>query len=192
MTLWTPQSSWDRGLERWTAVRRLEDERLPWHEVNQADASLIHLGPDEDATLTEVLRVHPAVVVLHEVPSGVVDLERALGVIVFAEEEFRALRARQRWPVLLAPLPWEADGELSHALSDYKGHAETLLAFADESRLFCRRLTAEDLAARAAREMSLWTADPASAAELPRAAREIHALAAGRPQAVPARRPRAA
>jgi hypothetical protein len=177
VSVWTPQLSWDRGLERWAEVHCFHPDRLPWAELNLADATLFHLGCDTTTPqLLEVLARHPGIAVLHDDAGSLP--ERALAAVVFSEETFRGFKPCGR-PLLLSPLPW-ADGEagLSHALSDYKGHAETLLSFADESRRFCLRLTAEELALRAAREMSLWTADATTAAELPRAALEIHKLAA--------------
>src|SRR5262249_11447370 len=100
-----------------------------------------------------------------------------LGVMVHDRETFAELRVRGRWPLLLAPTPWaEDDVGPSHALAAYKDHVESLLTFADESRWFCLRWVAEELADRAAKEMRLWSATADGAAELPRTVQEIVTL----------------
>jgi hypothetical protein len=193
--LWTHQAQWDRALERWAEVQEFRPEEVPWEELNQGDATLYHFGSDPaaNALLSGVLQCHPGIVFWHDGCGSCEALDRALGVIVSSPETFRTLKERQRWPLLLAPLPWaEPDSGLSHALSDYKSHAEMLLTFADEARWFCQRLTAHDLSLKVAREMKLWTLDAGLAAELPRAAREIHILTNPRTPAVADKKARAA
>jgi hypothetical protein len=193
--LWTHQAHWDRGLDRWAVVRSYEPERPPWDELNQADATLYHLGSDPvgDAVRCALSRCHPGIVFLHDDAGRFEGLDRALGVIVSCAETFRALKETQRWPLLLAVLPWmENDSGLSHALNEYKNHAEMLLTFADEARWFCQRLTAQDLAVKAAREMRLWTTAPDLAPELPGTARAIHTLTTPRGPSVAEKSPRAA
>jgi hypothetical protein len=182
VVLWTPQSQYDRHLERWARVRCYLPGELPWDELNQADATLFHLGPEHAAnvSLLDVFRLHPGIAVLHDGADLPEPRARVLGVIATCAATFRLVKEMGRWPVLLAPPPWPGgDRGLSHALTDYRSYAEMLLTFADESRRFCHRLTAEELAVKAGRELSLWTAD-AAMADVTRAAREILTLI-GRP-----------
>jgi hypothetical protein len=188
--LWTPQPLWDRGLERWAEVQSFHAEPLPWPEINQADAALYHLDESEgEPALIDVLNQHAGLIMTYAGPRPNL-WERCLGVIVHDRETFTDLKAQNRWPLLLLPPPWD-DGT-AHALTAYKDHVESLLTFADESRRFSLRLTAEELARNAAREMRIWTADADRAPELPRAVQEIIALTSRPPVVSTDRKPRAA
>jgi hypothetical protein len=192
VTVWTTQPHWDRGLERWATVCHWDANLPVWQELNQADATLYHIDTSPvGLSLDAIGEHHPGIAVLHE--DSAIHRVKPLGVVVFTAEQFRTLKEWRRWPLLLAPLPWAVNElEGSHALSDYKSHAETLLTFADETRLFCQRLTAEELAHRTAEEMSHWTNAGCASPELERTVRCIVEVTGSAQSARPIRQPRAA
>lgn len=69
VTLWTEQEAWDRSLEELVAVRPYRQEQLPWSELNRADATLYHIGNNADfhSAIWQTSRLHPGIVVLHDV-----------------------------------------------------------------------------------------------------------------------------
>jgi SAM-dependent methyltransferase/glycosyltransferase involved in cell wall biosynthesis len=66
--LWTDQTEWDPGLERYAEVRHYQLEQLNWVELNRGDMSIFHIGNDRlfHAAIWQVSRRHPGVIVLHD------------------------------------------------------------------------------------------------------------------------------
>lgn len=147
VTVWTEQSVWDRTLERYAAVQCLDRDAVPWAEVNDADATVYHLGAGAgpDAGAAALSGLHPGIVVLHgEAEPGTLDA--ALAVVVQDREQFDRLRREDRWPVVYAPA----------------GDAEVLLRLAAEAGALSGELLARDLVRQAAAEVGVWM-DAASA-----------------------------
>src|SRR4051794_27128016 len=44
VTLWTDQQEWDPCLSEWAAVRRYDVEQMNWHEINEAELCVYHIG----------------------------------------------------------------------------------------------------------------------------------------------------
>jgi glycosyltransferase involved in cell wall biosynthesis len=68
VTLWTEQREWDRSLEDQATVRSFRLERMPWSELNRADACIYQIGnnPLFHGAIWQVSRLHAGVVVLHD------------------------------------------------------------------------------------------------------------------------------
>ena len=68
VTLWTEQREWDRSLEDQATVRSFRLERMPWSEINRADACIYQIGnnPLFHGAIWQVSRLHAGVVVLHD------------------------------------------------------------------------------------------------------------------------------
>lgn len=68
VTVWTDQAVWERSVEHHAGVRRYAADRLPWAELNRADATVYHLGNDArfHASILAVSGQHPGLVVLHD------------------------------------------------------------------------------------------------------------------------------
>ena len=68
LTLWTDQSSWDSGLEKVAKVRRYDPHRLSWLDLNYAGATFYNIGNNHlfHASIWQVSRQHPGIVVLHD------------------------------------------------------------------------------------------------------------------------------
>ena len=71
LTLWTDQSSWalnDRRLENYATVRTYDPRRISWPELHRADATFYNIGNNHlyHASIWEVSRRHPGIVVLHD------------------------------------------------------------------------------------------------------------------------------
>jgi glycosyltransferase involved in cell wall biosynthesis len=68
VTLWTDQHDWDRTLEKQVEVRSFRIGRIPWAELNRADASFYQIGnnPLFHGAIWQVSRLHAGVVVLHD------------------------------------------------------------------------------------------------------------------------------
>jgi glycosyltransferase involved in cell wall biosynthesis len=68
VTLWTDQSEWDHGVEQYAEVRRFRLSRMPWVDLNRANASFYHIGnnPHFHGPIWQISRLHPGVVVLHD------------------------------------------------------------------------------------------------------------------------------
>jgi glycosyltransferase involved in cell wall biosynthesis len=68
LTLWTDQSSWDRSLENFANVRRYDPRRISWPDLNHADVTFYNIGNNHlfHASIWQVSRRHPGIVVLHD------------------------------------------------------------------------------------------------------------------------------
>lgn len=68
VTLWTDQHAWDKTLEEQVAVRSFRLDRMPWAELNRADACFYQIGnnPLFHGSIWQVSRLHAGVVVLHD------------------------------------------------------------------------------------------------------------------------------
>jgi glycosyltransferase involved in cell wall biosynthesis len=68
VTLWTDQDKWDTGVEDYAAVRHYRLDRMPWVDLNRADANLYQIGnnPLFHGAIWQVSRLHAGVVVLHD------------------------------------------------------------------------------------------------------------------------------
>ncbi len=68
VTLWTDQDKWDRGVEQYAEVRPYRLNRVPWVDLNRADANIYQLGnnPLFHGAIWQVSRLHAGVVVLHD------------------------------------------------------------------------------------------------------------------------------
>ena len=68
LTLWTDQSSWDRQLEQHATVRRYDPQRISWPELHRADVTFYNIGNNHlfHASIWQVSRRHPGIVVLHD------------------------------------------------------------------------------------------------------------------------------
>ena len=68
LTLWTDQSNWDRSLETFGAVRSYDPRRISWPELHNADVTFYNIGNNHlfHASIWQVSRQHPGIVVLHD------------------------------------------------------------------------------------------------------------------------------
>ena len=68
VTLWTDQRDWDATLGKQVEVRSFRLERMPWAELNRADASFYQIGnnPLFHGSIWQVSRLHAGVIVLHD------------------------------------------------------------------------------------------------------------------------------
>src|SRR6202022_2980726 len=68
VTLWTDQRDWEKTLEKHVAVRSYRLDRLPWVELNRADACLYQIGnnPLFHGSIWQISRLHAGIVVLHD------------------------------------------------------------------------------------------------------------------------------
>jgi glycosyltransferase involved in cell wall biosynthesis len=68
VTLWTTSRQWSKSLEHFAAVRRYGLDRPPYTDLNRADMTFYHIGnnPRFHWPIWHVSRVHPGVVVLHD------------------------------------------------------------------------------------------------------------------------------
>jgi len=69
ITVWTDQGEWDSTIERHCAVKQFSLSQINWPIVNSADATFYNLGNNHlfHAAIWEVSRLHPGVVILHDV-----------------------------------------------------------------------------------------------------------------------------
>ena len=68
LTLWTDQGNWDRQIERYAPVRTYNPRRIDSPELHRADVSFYNIGNNHlfHAAIWQVSRVHPGIVVLHD------------------------------------------------------------------------------------------------------------------------------
>lgn len=68
VVLWTDQAGWDPALEQLARVRRYAPERVPWDELNRADANVFQIGnhPSFHSSILAVCQRQPGIVVLHD------------------------------------------------------------------------------------------------------------------------------
>lgn len=68
LTLWTDQSNWDRSLENFATVRGYDPRRLNWPAVHRAGVTFYNIGNNHlfHASIWQVSRQHPGIVVLHD------------------------------------------------------------------------------------------------------------------------------
>ena len=68
LTLWTDQSTWHRDLENYAAVRSYDPRRISWPELHRADVTFYNIGNNHlfHASIWQVSRLHPGIVVLHD------------------------------------------------------------------------------------------------------------------------------
>lgn len=68
VTLWTDQEQWDRSLEKLATVRPYRGDQISWHELNQADLTVYHMGNNRltHGGLWQISRQHPGLVILHD------------------------------------------------------------------------------------------------------------------------------
>lgn len=66
--MWTDQRDWDATLEEQVEVRAFRLERMPWAELNRADACIYQIGnnPLFHGSIWQISRLHAGVVVLHD------------------------------------------------------------------------------------------------------------------------------
>jgi hypothetical protein len=174
VTVWTEQSAWDRALERYAAVRRLDRDAVPWAEINEADASVYHLGAGAgpDAGAATLSGQHPGIVVLHGAAEpGTLDV--ALAVVVQDRGRFEDLRRADERPVVYAPP------------ADVTGLADAVLRLAAEAGALSGALLARDLAQQAAAEVGVWMNAASASFWLRELAEEIRVVSVP-PESVPA------
>ena len=68
LTLWTDQGNWNRQLENYATVRTFDPRRMKWPELQRADVTFYHIGNNHlfHASIWQVSRQHPGIVVLHD------------------------------------------------------------------------------------------------------------------------------
>lgn len=68
VTLWTDQQEWDEALDKICEVCVFDPGRVPWHEMNRADATVYHMGnhPHYHGAIWRVSRQLAGTVVLHD------------------------------------------------------------------------------------------------------------------------------
>lgn len=68
VTLWTDSREWDSAIAKYAEVREFRLERMPWVELNRADASFYQIGnnPLFHGSIWQISRRHAGVVVLHD------------------------------------------------------------------------------------------------------------------------------
>ena len=68
VTLWTDQRDWDRSLRQDVEVRSFRLDRIPWVELNRADATFYQIGnnPLFHSSIWQISRLHAGIVVLHD------------------------------------------------------------------------------------------------------------------------------
>ena len=68
VVLWTDQDKWDNGVEQYAEVRHYRLNRMPWVDLNRADANIYQIGnnPLFHGAIWQVSRLHAGVVVLHD------------------------------------------------------------------------------------------------------------------------------
>ena len=68
VTLWTDQREWDQSLNKQVEVRSFRLERMPWAELNRADATVYQIGnnPLFHGSIWQISRLHAGIVVLHD------------------------------------------------------------------------------------------------------------------------------
>jgi glycosyltransferase involved in cell wall biosynthesis len=68
VTLWTDQREWDQRLRKTVEVRPFRLDRMPWAELNRADACIYQIGnnPLFHGAIWQISRAHAGVVVLHD------------------------------------------------------------------------------------------------------------------------------
>jgi glycosyltransferase involved in cell wall biosynthesis len=68
VTLWTDQDKWDTAVEQYAHVRYYRLNRMPWVDLNRADANFYQIGnnPLFHGAIWQVSRLHAGVVVLHD------------------------------------------------------------------------------------------------------------------------------
>lgn len=68
VTLWTDQRDWDRTLKNQVAVRSFRLDRMPWVELNRADATFYQIGnnPIFHSSIWQVSRLHSGIIGLHD------------------------------------------------------------------------------------------------------------------------------
>ncbi|MDX6611478.1 MAG: hypothetical protein QOD75_664 [Blastocatellia bacterium] len=69
VTLWTDQPKWDQTLKQFAEVRSYELNRMPWPDLNRADACIYNIGnnPLFHGSIWQIARQHAGVVVLHDI-----------------------------------------------------------------------------------------------------------------------------
>jgi len=69
VTLWTDQREWDAGLETHSSVRRFDPTHIKWSELNSADVTFYNIGNNHlfHASIWQISKVHPGIVILHDV-----------------------------------------------------------------------------------------------------------------------------
>ena len=68
LTLWTDQSNWDRKLEHVARVKHFDPYAVSWPELHQAEVTFYNIGNNHlfHASIWEVSRRHPGIVILHD------------------------------------------------------------------------------------------------------------------------------
>ena len=68
ITVWVHETTHSPELEKHARVLHYQPEKMPWSEINAADATIYHMGnsPDYHAPIWKVNRQHPGIVVLHD------------------------------------------------------------------------------------------------------------------------------
>ena len=68
VTLWTDQQDGDQNLTQEVEVRSYRLDRMPWVELNRADATFYQIGnnPVFHSTIWQISRLHAGIVVLHD------------------------------------------------------------------------------------------------------------------------------
>jgi glycosyltransferase involved in cell wall biosynthesis len=103
ITLWTTQSEWDSNLEQWAKVRCIPFEQEFWHELQQADMTVYHIGNNVEfhGEIWDLSQRHPGVVILHDLSlqhlfSGIfLDYQQDCERYVRVMEEFYGDEGRQ-------------------------------------------------------------------------------------------------
>lgn len=69
VTVWTDQREYDSQLDRHCLVRQFDPKRMNWPIVNEADVTFYNMGNNHlfHASIWQVSRLHPGVVILHDV-----------------------------------------------------------------------------------------------------------------------------
>ncbi len=67
--LWTDQPQWDKKLESFARVTSYTPGKIPWKMLNQSDLTMFNIGNNADfhQSILDVARVHPGVIILHDI-----------------------------------------------------------------------------------------------------------------------------
>jgi glycosyltransferase involved in cell wall biosynthesis len=69
VTLWTNQNEWDPACENHCRVRHFDIKQIEWSDVNGADITYYNIGNNHlfHAAIWQVSRLHPGIVILHDI-----------------------------------------------------------------------------------------------------------------------------
>ena len=147
VTAWTEQNKWDPDLERYSKIRQYRSNDINWHELNQADLTIFHIGNNIDyhRDIVVLSQQLPGIVVLHDVTlshlfrgfdnnsenaqpkamQAMIDdfattewaIDNAAAVLIHSRGALTELANHQRWVVSYQPLPYSVSPPSTDSLS---------------------------------------------------------------------------